>query len=266
MINCIIVEKKLTVIFGKYILQYMNTELFKKLGFSDKSAVVYITLLQQGPSSVREIADASGINRGSVYDALKWLQDEEVVTYYKTDTKQQFVAEHPQKLIDLLHMRQISLGRTERELKRMIPELVALRDSGTERPVARYYDQSELRAILEDVLETCEQTGEQLYRIYSAAGIREYLYDDFPSFSDARIAKGISVRVISLGDGGETRGLDARKWLGQTPEKPTYIIIYPGKTAYISRDEHNTPVGVLIENAGVASTQAILFDTLWDTL
>lgn len=244
----------------------MNTELFKKLGFSDKSVVVYMTLLQQGPSSVREVAEASSMNRGSVYDMLKWLQTEGLVTYYKTDTKQQFVAEHPQKLVDLLEVRQSDLGRTEKELRHLIPELVALRDNGSDRPVARYYDQSQLSAILEDVLETCAESEDPLYRIYSAAGIREYLYDDFPTFSDVRIAKGISVRVIALGAGGETRGLDARKWLGESPEDPTYIILYPGKTAYISLDPHRSPVGVVIENPGVARTQSIIFDTLWNTL
>lgn len=244
----------------------MNTKIFKKLGFSDKAVVVYMTLLQLGPSSVRDIAEASNVNRGSVYDMLKWLQGERLVTYYKTDTKQQFVAEHPQKLVDLLEVRQADLGRTEKELRNFLPELIALRDSGSDRPVARYYDQSQLRAILEDVLETCEHTEDKLYRIYSAAGIREYLYDDFPTFSDARIAKGVSVRVIALGEGGETRGLDERKWLGHAPEQPTYIILYPGKTAYISLDQHQAPVGVVIENPGVASTQSIIFDTLWDTL
>jgi hypothetical protein len=105
-----------------------------------------------------------------------------------------------------------------------------------------------------------------LYRIYSAAGIREYLYDDFQSFSDARIARGIRVQVIALGEGGETRGLDERKWLGGNPTTPTYIIIYPGKTAYISRDQHNAPVGVVIENEGIARTQSIIFDSLWQSI
>jgi sugar-specific transcriptional regulator TrmB len=244
----------------------MHTELLKKLGFTDKSVVVYLTLLQRGPSSVRDIADTTQINRGSVYDTLKWLQEEDLVTYYRAETKQQFVAEHPQKLVDLLVLRQSDLGRTEKELRRAIPELTALRNSGAERPIARYYDQSELRAILEDVLTTCSEVGESLYRIYSAAGIREYLYDQFPSYSDARIAKGIRVQVIALGEGGETRGLDERKWLGGTPVTPTYIIIYPGKTAYISLDQHRAPIGVVIENEGIANTQSIIFDTIWNTL
>lgn len=244
----------------------MHTELLKKLGFSDKAVVIYLTLLQRGPSSVRELAEVSGINRGSVYDALKWLQEEDLVTYYKTDTKQHFVAEHPQKLLDVLALREQDLKRNEHALRGAIPELLALRNNGAERPIARYYDQSALRAILEDVLESCEQSDELLYRIYSPAGIREYLYDDFPSFSDARIGKGIRVQVIALGAGGETRGLDERKWLGKAPEDPTYIIIYPGKTAYISLDQHRAPIGVVIENSGVASTQAIIFDTLWEAL
>ena len=106
------------------------------------------------------------------------------------------------------------------------------------------------------------------YQIYSAVGIREYLYDDFPTFSDVRIAKGIAVQVIAIGAGGELRGLDERKWL--TPDlsvqTPTYIILYPRKTAYISLDAKADPVGVVVENDGVYETQHMIFEALWQRL
>ncbi len=255
----------------------MDIRILKKIGFSDKSAQVYLALLRLGPSSVRSLAEETGLNRGTTYDMLKLLQEQRVVMFYKKDTKQQFVAEAPEKLQSLLRERQEELSRTESDLSKFVTELEALHHSGKSKPVARYYGKAELHKILEDVLATAEVGEEKLYRVYSTEGVREYLYADFPTFSDARVAKGITVKAIALGDGGELRGLDERKWLptkedSGAPEtglhnpSPTYIILYPGKTAYIALDTHGEPMGVVIENPGVASMQEIIFDQLWATL
>lgn len=244
----------------------MDISFFKKLGFPDKAAKVYLALLRLGPSSVRSLAEKSELNRGTTYDALKWLQEEGVVNYYQKETKQFFVAEDPEKLKTLLEVREKELVQADRELDKVIPELQALHHRGGERPVAKYVEGENIKEVLEDVLVICEQSGESLYRIYSTAGLREYLYKEFPTFSDVRVGKGISVKAIAIGEGGELRGLDERKWIQAKNETPTYIIIYPGKTAYISLNAKSEPIGVVIENRGVYETQRQLFDTLWDKL
>lgn len=243
----------------------MDIPVLKQLGFSDKAAKVYLSLLRLGPSSVRKLADHTNLNRGTSYDALKWLQEQGVVNYYKKDSKQHFVAENPVRLQEILTKRRKEINRVDDALDRVVPELQALFHRGGERPVARYYTRKELPKILKDVLDTCESSEEKMYRIYSAQGVREYIYEDFPNFSDVRVEKGIDVRVIALGKGGELRGRDERKWLGKQSETPTYILIYPGKTAYISLDAKGEPVGVVIENDGVYETQALIFDQLWQT-
>lgn len=254
----------------------MDTLLLKKLGFSDKSAKVYLALLSLGPSSVRVLAEKTGLNRGTAYDMLKWLEDEGLVSFYKKDAKQHFVAESPEKLHRLVERKKEELEAADDKLEKMVEELKALHDKGGERPVARYFSGSQLHRILEDVLAVCEQSEAREYRVYSTEGIREHLYKNFPTFSDARIAKGISVKVIAIGGGGELRGLDERKRLddgfgGQSASPqavvvPTYIILYPEKTAYISLNAKAEPIGVVIENNGVYETQRIVFDSLWDRL
>lgn len=244
----------------------MYNELLIKLGFSDKTAKIYLALLQLGPSSVRKLAEFCELNRGTTYDNLKWLQEKGLVTFYQKDTKQYFVAENPEKLLILAKMQEEELLEAQKRINKVVPELQALYNKGGERPVARYYEKDEISKILEDVLGTCEETGEMVYRIYSAEGVREYLYSSFETFSDVRIAKGIAVKVISVGKGGELRGMDERKWLEVGQPKPTYIIIYPGKTAYISLNAKNEPVGVVIENEGVFETQKVIFDNLWNKL
>ena len=194
------------------------------------------------------------------------MQEKEIVAYYQKETKQYFVAEDPEKLHQLVKKQQAELAEADQKLEKTVPELQALYNKGDERPVARYYERKEINQILEDVLNICEQTGENLYRIYSTVGIREYLYDNFETFSDVRIAKDIAVRVIAIGEGGELRGLDERKWLKMEIKTPTYIIIYPGKTAYISLNAKKELVGVVIENEGIYQTQKSIFDNLWGKL
>lgn len=244
----------------------MNIEILKSLGFSDKSASVYLALLRLGPSSVRKIAEKTNLNRGVVYDKLKWLQKFGIVNYYKQQSKQLFVAEDPQKLHNLLQNKEAELSNLSKQLDSFLPELKSIHNKGGKRPISRYYSKKEIHKILEDVLEACGNSEEKEYRIYSAAGIREYLYDNFTTFSDVRITKGIQVKAIAIGSGGELRGMDERKWIEANDSTPTYIIIYPRKTAYISLNAKDEPIGVVIENDGVYNTQKIIFDNLWDFL
>lgn len=244
----------------------MHFEVLKKIGFSDKNGLIYLALLKAGPLSVRKLAQKCALNRGIVYESLKWLKEQGVVDFYEKDTKQYFVAEDPEKLRFLLDQKNADLTAAKEELEDVIPELKSLHDKGGDRPTSRYYEQDEIKKILEDVLQVCEERAELMYRIYSTAPIRENLYIGFETFSDVRVAKGITVRAIALGDGGELRGLDERRWLKVPSPAPTYIIIYPGKTAYLSLNAQQELIGVVIENEGVYETQKTVFDELWKKL
>ena len=244
----------------------MDISIFKKLGFSDRDAQVYLVLLSLGPSSVRVLAQKVELNRGSVYESLKWLREMGLVSFYEKETKQFFVAEDPGKLYELLNKQSLQLKEAERELSGVVAELKSIHDRGGQRPVARYYEKGEIREILESVLDICERAGDMEYRVYSDANIREYLYEGFETFSDARVAKNIAVKAIAIGSGGELRGLDERKWLKVKNPVPTYILIYPGNTAYISLNSQGDLVGVVIENEGVYQTQKNIFDQLWEKL
>ncbi len=225
-----------------------------------------MALLQLGPSSVRVLAEDCGLNRGTTYDSLKWLQEQGLVTFYNRDAKQHFVAEPPEKILRLIENQTHDLAEAGKDITHALPELTALYHTGGEEPVARYVRKDGLKDILDDVLITCERDPGKAYRIYSAEGVREYLYTEFSAFSEERIRRGIRVKVIAFGAGGELRGLDERKWMKAESKTPTYIIIYPNKTAYISLNAKAEPVGVVIENAGVCETQKNIFDALWETL
>lgn len=242
-------------------------ETLKKLGLSDKEISVYLTLLSLGPSSVRKIAEIADINRGTTYDALKTLQKNGLVSYYHKEKHQYFAAEDPKALQNVIQKRKILFEEIADEAKNIIPELRSLWSAIEERPVVKYYENHDgVKSILQDVLDTVEETKEKEYAVYSSADIRPHLYKKFPDFTKERIKRNIFVRAIAIGAGGKESGNDERRWLTKKGGLPTYTLIYAGKLAMISLDKDKNPRGVIIEDHNLFETQRTLFDHLWKTL
>lgn len=248
----------------------MDISTLKKIGLSDKEIIVFLKLLEYGAISVRSLAEVCDLNRGTTYDTLKRLQEIGLVSYYHAKTKQQFVAEDPEKLLKVIKDREEDLFITKEKIINLIPELKSLQDKGENKPTTKFYEGRDgIRFILDDVLDTMSEELEKVYYIYSAEGVREDIYHAYPGYNKKRIKLEIKAQTISLSVGGNTYGLDERRWLkpvSKDKKLMTYIIIYGGKCAFLSRDNQGGPVGVIIENKMIYSTQKEIFLRLWDFL
>ncbi|KPJ85060.1 hypothetical protein AMJ57_04515 [Parcubacteria bacterium SG8_24] len=240
----------------------------QSLGFNDKEIRVYLSLLTGGSSSVRKLANDTDLNRGTVYDILKSLQKLGVVGVYQKHKKQFFMAENPDKLIDVVEHRERTVSSLKRNLADLLPELRSLYAHGGRKPVVKYYEGAKgVNIILRDVLTTMSgHPGEKLYRVYSSVGIRQHLYREFADFTKQRVERRISVRAIAVGEGGDERPLSERRWLSLKEGAPTYSIIYGPKVAFFSLDDNTEPLGILIEDERVADTERMIFDHVWETL
>lgn len=245
----------------------MDVTNLKKLGLSDKEVKVYISLLEYGAISVRSLAELAGLNRGTTYDILKRLQEVGLVSYYHQHTKQKFIAEDPEKLLGLIESKEKEIKNVKSGINNLIPELKSLQDKGGSGPVTKYFEGARgVKYILDDVLLSFEKQEEKEYFIYSAANVSDDINDAYPDFTKTRIKKKIKVKAISLSKGGKVNGLDERKWLGTNNESATFILLYSGKCAYISRDVKGSPVGVIIENENIYQTQKTIFLEIWKNL
>lgn len=246
----------------------MIEQLLKQLNWSDKEIRVYTSLLKLGPSSVRSLAQKSGVNRGTTYDVLKSLQARGIVSFYEKTSKQFFIAEDPAQIIRDLKNKKAQLEEAEQQIQEALPELRALRDNGSNKPVSRLYEGLDgIKVILNDVLNKTATTSNKTYYAYSATTPRSHIYTAFPQFTQERIKQNISTKVISLAPGGELHGLDERKSL-QLPktEAETYTFIYSDSVAYISQTEAGQPVGMIIDNKDIYITQKQIFKSLWKKL
>lgn len=247
----------------------MKTAIFEKIGISDKETKVYFALLKSGAISVRGLAEITKINRGSVYDILKKLQSKGLAAFYHHETKQKFIAEDPEKLQALVEEHEQKLQTTKKEITNIIPELRSMQEKNGQKPTTKFYEgRAGIKTILENVFKTLEsqKEGGREYFVYSAKEASEDIKEAYPDFTKERIQKGIKVKAISLASGGEMSGLDERRWLGTEQNSATFILIYAGNCAFISRDVQGVPVGVVIENEMIYQTQKVIFLQLWSLL
>lgn len=241
--------------------------LLQKLGLDEKQVQVYLALLKSGPAPVRKIALDAKINRGTTYEILKDLLQIGVVSYYHEDQHKHFVCEDPSVLEKVLDAQRQSILSTTEELQNVLPELRSMHAKGDEKPVVRYYEGGRgVKTILEDLIAVITAADVKEYAVYSSSAIRPYLHRAWPDFTKTRIAGGIRVKVIAIGQGGELHGLDQRRWLSKEEGAPTYTLLYANKVAMITVSERREPRGVIIEDQAISATQRSIFDSLWSTL
>ena len=238
--------------------------ILKKLGLSDKEIKVYLALLELGPVSVRKLAKASDINRGTAYDILKSLRSLGLVSYYHKETKQLFVAEDPEKITDVLQEKEESLNQVKKNIVDVIPALKSIYNKSGEKPVVKYYDgKNGIKTILKDVLFTVGQSKDKTYYVFSSSSIRPYMHQAFPDFTDERIKNKIAVHVVAIGHHGTKAKFSERRVLNQKEGLPTYILIYNGKVAMISVNEEKKLLGLIIQDKALFETQLQLFKFIW---
>lgn len=243
----------------------MDLAVLRNLDLSDREIATYHALLQMGPSSIRDIAAKTDINRGTCYETLKGLAKKGIANYLPKGKRRIFQAEDPSRLLALAEEKQQALERTLTNLKtEIVPGLRHLKPEFATSNVRFYEGDEGVEYVLKDILSSTDKDS-KAYSVISTQALREHLYRPFPNFTKQRVNKGIFVRVLAIGEGGEEAELAERKWMKGEGDA-SYIAIYPPKVAMISLTKSNFPVAVVIDSDAIAGTQKMMFDTLWNAL
>lgn len=246
----------------------MKIDSLQQLGLDEREVRIYRALLRLGPASIRDVASEAGINRGTTYETLKQLATKGIVNYFPRGKRRVFQAEEPERLLQLGERRQQALSQAMEQLRNeVIPELKQSQAQFSPGNVRFYEGDDGVELVLRDILDSTGRHPDQGYAVISTKTLREHLYRPFPNFTKQRESRGIRVRVIAVGEGGDEAEYAERKWLPATDTgDASYIAIYPPKVAMITLADKDYPVVVIIDSAAIASTQQILFDTLWALL
>jgi len=246
----------------------MQLDSLRSLDLSEREVQIYHALLQLGPASIRDVAAEAGLNRGTTYETLKLLATRGIVSYAPRGKRRVFQAEDPERLLALGERKQQALEQALESLRRdIIPALKAVQPAALEDSVRFYEGDDGVELVLRDLLDRTERMPQPAYSVISTRTLREHLYRPFPNFTRQRVQRGIHVRVIAVGEGGDEAELAERKWLpAEQGSDASYIAIYPPKVAIITLGQKNYPGVIVIESAAIASTQQLMFDTLWALL
>lgn len=250
--SLICVETTDSVDLCQFDFTFMLEQLIR-FGLPEKEARIYLALMELGPSSVSEVAKRAKVPRTNTYHLLNALITRGLVSFHDRTSKMIFVAEDPQRLVQMLKNQAEELMRYHEEAERLMPEFRSFYHKDDAKLHVRFFEGTEgLVSVYEDTLTA--QT-----EILGYASV-EYQHNFFPGYFPAyytrRTKLGISVRCF-LADSAESRRIKA---LDKLQMRKTYLVpekfsispeinVYDNKVAILSLKEK---FGAIIESKEVA--------------
>ncbi|MBU1030421.1 MAG: hypothetical protein KKB65_04270, partial [Nanoarchaeota archaeon] len=113
-------------------------------GLTMTESKIYITLVDLGKAQAGVISRQTGIHRRSVYDALERLIEKGLVSWIKENEKRFYVAEDPNKLLDIIDVQ-------KKDVQEIMPQLNVLFNEKKEKQETKFYRGVEgIKTIFED--------------------------------------------------------------------------------------------------------------------
>lgn len=220
---------------------------------------MYVTSLNLGDATISEIAQSAKIPRTSVQVIVQELAKKDLMNFFVKRRRKYWVSESPEKLL-------IGLKEKETALKEVMPDLQALRYNTGVRPTVKFYNGTEgIRLILSDVIES----KHHILSLTSMEDAMRLLSDDFRDFIERRRNNHLRVRFLTNRSPitedlkkRDSEELRHTRFLPSGFELKNANFIYGDKVAIISLNK-KLPVGIIVEDNAIASTQTALFEAAW---
>jgi sugar-specific transcriptional regulator TrmB len=241
---------------------------YRAFGLEPRDKIVYETLFKLDKVSLRAIAQATGMNRGTVYEVVKKLTAQGLITFTQAGERRQYSAAPPEVFRALIRERRDQLQQLETAADDYISALESKQPVPGAGYFASFYEGEEgVAAILRDVLQTASGLEKREYCVFSSERASRIIYNQIRSFSRQRVKLGIFVRVISDRQPSEKVVMAERRQLpAERQFLNGYTLVYGDKTALVSVSETNMLSAVVITDAGVANMQRLVFEQLWNSL
>ena len=124
-------------------MKVINQDLVKRLekgGFTDKEALIYVSLLELGGAFPSRIALYSGINRSTTYKILLNLSVRGLVSEIEKRNKIFYRIEKPEKVLKYSQNKIRQAEDSAEEVKKILPEIEGLFGLAQNRPKITYFD------------------------------------------------------------------------------------------------------------------------------
>lgn len=242
-----------------------------QLDFTEKEALIYLSILQSVNSSIPGLAKETGLSRGTIYDLVEKLKEKGFVAEIKKGKKRRLVAESPtNKLYTLLDKKHEQLEKSKAIVENILPTLKALSVGEDYKPQIRVYEgEKGFRQVWDEIY---SYEGKNFLSIARIETFSKFAGDEFlQEIQDRKVKLGFTSRAINE-DSSSARNMQANdgkynRKTRLTPEEfqfPSTEIIFGDKIAMFSTRKEN--IIVVIESRDFAETHRAYFEMMWKFL
>ena len=224
------------------------------IGFSDKDAEIYLTLMKFGKASIAEIMKKTSVERRTIYDVLERLIQKGWASYFEENGKKYYLATNPEIIFKDLEQKNM-------EFKKILPQLASMKEKAKDAKVEILKGPKGLRTIFLEIINS-KETHYAFGNIAPFISNEKYTYavKEFLEYLEGR---GISEKIIyPKGEPIKKIKKGQYKELKKELIPPTPTIIYGDVTAqFIFTD----PITIIkTTSKEITDTNRKYFDIFWN--
>lgn len=262
-------------------MQIKNESLVKSLqktGFTDKEALVYVSLLELGGAYPSRIAEYCGIKRATTYNILATLSVRGLINEIEKRNKIFYQIEKPQKVINYSNTK-VELAKEGLErAEKLLPDLESLFSLLGDKPKVRFFEGVETVSLICDDMISGKGNYEMI-AFSNAKKFRSFMKEgELRDFIKAKERLNITTRAI-IPDTPEDRLYSPEVFRGINPalvprvrympaEKFLYeaeLTIYSNNKVSITKLGGQNIIGVIIEDKMIHDLMKMIFELAWNS-
>lgn len=250
----------------------MFEDIYRQIGLSKEESEIYQSLLENGALSASELAKTTSVKRTYIYTLVQDLVRKGLVIQEKRGRVTTFVAQSPDKLLELTESRKNALEQTRQALENVLPSLKSLYTVSGSKPIMTYFEG--LEGIKKVYLDTLKE-GKDIDALVETSKVEPEVYAWLTrEYAPRRVKMGINVRAI-VASGVKTekyvRLNEAELRETRQVESKDYpfeheINIYGSKLAIINHRKGYPLLGLIIDHPVVAKTFQSWFELTWSSI
>lgn len=237
----------------------------KTIGLEEKEAKVYLAALELGPSSIQRITNKSNIKRSTVYEMIKNLKKQNLISETTKGKRRIFIASEPENL-------KRKIKDKEQLLNEILPELKSINNTNSIKPKITFYEGKE--GIQEIYNNTLNSKNKFTLWISPIRSMLNTIGEDFLNrYVEKRMKIGLWVKSVYI----TSQRVDEYKFMKPitfektlrkikfTPKEidiKNTMCIFDNKVAIMSSKKEG--FGFVVESEDYANTMRVFHELLWN--
>ncbi len=242
----------------------LDIKTLEKIGLTKNDRTVYLNLLEIGSVTVSDLVKKTSLHRSYIYDILNKLINLGLVSFIIKNNKKYFNSENPERILQVLEIKEQEIKENKTKIKRILPELIKRQKRVIEKQEAKIFVGKEgIKSILEDILNVNKE-----FVAFGAEGkFKDIFKWYFNNWQRRRAKAGIKHKIIYNTNlkrkrpTKEQRLVEVR-FLPKKYEFPATTIVYGNKVAIIIWEFN--PIGFVLESKNAVKSFQNYFRLLWE--